>query len=183
VFESHPLTIANAPSSISCAASHSIVLGARATGDWTRALARHASGEQERIATENGDKVDAVRVPVHVMIDGPYGGCRLDLGDYEDVLLVAGGAGVTFTLGLLDDLVGRIVRHQRLRGERTLRVEFVWVVRSIGELSPPPPPLSYTLLNLTLSLPKDTSSGSHLCLWTLRTRQRTHRLTFTSPSS
>jgi ferric-chelate reductase len=62
VFESHPLTIANVPSSASCVASQPIVLGAL--------------------------------------------GCRrldtggLDLGEYETVLLVAGGAGVTFTLGL-----------------------------------------------------------------------------------
>lgn len=116
-------------------ASHSIILGARVAGDWTRALSRYASGEQERIAGENGEKINAVRVPVHVMIDGPYGGCRLDLGDYEDVLLVSGGAGATFALGLLDDLVGRIVRHQRTRGERTRRVEFAWAVRSIGKLS------------------------------------------------
>jgi ferric-chelate reductase len=88
--------------------------------------------EQGRLG-ENGEKADAVRVPVHVMIDGPYGGCGLDLGEYENVLLVAGGAGVTFTLGLLDYLVGRVVRHQRGRGERTRRVEFAWAVRSLGE--------------------------------------------------
>ncbi|KAI0295169.1 iron reductase [Multifurca ochricompacta] len=134
VFESHPLTIANAPASISCLSSRSIVLGARVTGDWTRALNRYASAEQERIARENSEKVDAVRVPVHVTIDGPYGGCSLDLGEYENVFLVAGGAGVTFTLGLLDDLVGRVVRHQRARGERTRRVEFAWAIRSFGNI-------------------------------------------------
>jgi ferric-chelate reductase len=89
--------------------------------------------EQGRIAVENDEKVDNVRVPVHVTIDGPYGGCSLDLGEYENVLLAAGGAGVTFTLGLLDDLVGRIVRHQRGRGERTRRIEFAWAIRSYGE--------------------------------------------------
>jgi ferric-chelate reductase len=114
-------------------ASRSIVLGARVKGDWTRALNRYASMEQGRLASENGEKEDAVRVPVHVMIDGPYGGCSLDLGEYENVLLVAGGGGVTFTLGLLDDLVGRVVRHQRGRGERTRRVEFAWVIRTLGE--------------------------------------------------
>ncbi|KAH9041888.1 iron reductase [Lactarius deliciosus] len=132
VFESHPLTIANAPASTSCLASRSIVLGARVMGDWTRALDLYASTEQKRIARENSEKVDAVPVPVQVMIDGPYGGCSLDLGEYESVLLIAGGAGVTFTLGLLDDLVGRIVRHQRARGERTRRVEFAWAIRSFG---------------------------------------------------
>ena len=50
-------------------------------------------------------------LPVLVMIDGPYDGCSLYLGEYESMLLVAGGSGLTFTLGLLDDLVGRIVGH------------------------------------------------------------------------
>jgi hypothetical protein len=89
--------------------------------------------EQKRIASESGEKVDAIRVPVHVMIDGPYGGCGLDLGEYENVLLVAGGVGVTFTLGLLDDLVGRVVRHERGRSERTRRVEFAWIISSFGK--------------------------------------------------
>jgi ferric-chelate reductase len=113
--------------------SRSIVLGARVSGDWTQALNRYATMEQSRLASENSEKVDAVQVPVHVMIDGPYGGCGLDLGEYENVLLVAGGAGATFTLGLLDDLVGRVVRHQRGRGERARHVEFAWAIRSLGE--------------------------------------------------
>ena len=141
VFESHPLTIANAPSSTSCLANRSIVLGARMTGDWTRALNQYVSAEQQRIAIENSEKVEAVPVHLQVMIDGPYGGCSLDLGEYESVLLVAGGAGVTFTLGLLDDLVGRIVRHQRVRGERTRRVEFAWAIRSFGKRIPHSRPL------------------------------------------
>ncbi len=112
--------------------NRSIVLGARVTGDWTQALHGYASTEQRRISIENDEKGN-VRVPVHVTIDGPFGGCSLDLGEYENVFLVAGGAGVTFILGLLDDLVGRIVRHQRGRGERTRRIEFAWAIRSYGE--------------------------------------------------
>jgi ferric-chelate reductase len=118
---------------VSCVVSRSIVLGARVSGDWTQALNRYATMEQSRLASENSEKVDAVQVPVHVMIDGPYGGCGLDLGEYENVLLVAGGAGATFTLGLLDDLVGRVVRHQRGRGERARRIEFVWTIHSSGK--------------------------------------------------
>lgn len=67
-----------------------------------------------------------------VMIDGPYGGISFDLGRYEHVLLVAGGAGITFTLGVLDDLVGRIV-NGRQGGERTKKVQFAWCVRSFGQ--------------------------------------------------
>ena len=114
-------------------ANRSIILGARVAGDWTRALHDYASIEQGRIAVENDEKVDNLQVPVHVTFDGPFGGCSLDLGEYESVFLVAGGAGVTFILGLLDDLVGRIVRRQRERGERTRRVEFAWAIRSYGE--------------------------------------------------
>lgn len=114
-------------------ANRSIILGARVTGDWTQALHDYASAEQRRIAVENDEKVDNMLVPVHVTIDGPFGGCSLDLGEYENVFLAAGGAGVTFILGLLDDLVGRIVRRKRGRGERTRRIEFAWAIRSYGE--------------------------------------------------
>lgn len=178
MFESHPLTIANAPTSVSCVTNRSIILGARVAGDWTRALNRYASAEQGRIAQENDEKVDTVQVPVHVMIDGPYGGCRLDLGEYENVLLAAGGAGVTFTLGLLDDLVGRIVRHQRRRGERTRRVEFAWAISSPSEQYLPF--LISRVCYLIMSYFQIISSGSHLCLWTSRTRRPTRHLTFTS---
>ncbi|THH04361.1 hypothetical protein EW145_g5574 [Phellinidium pouzarii] len=67
---------------------------------------------------------------VQVMIDGPYGGCRVDLGEFSRVLFVAGGSGVTFTLGLLDDIVGRCLRLGRSGGERTSRIEFVWYMKS-----------------------------------------------------
>jgi ferric-chelate reductase len=71
-----------------------------------------------------------------VMIDGPYGGISFDLGRYDDVLLVAGGAGITFTLGVLDDLVGRIVKFGRRGGERTRKIQFAWCVRSFGQYFP-----------------------------------------------
>jgi ferric-chelate reductase len=57
-------------------------------GDRTQASNCYLSIEQRRLAAENNEKVDAVQVPVH----GPYGGCGLDLGEHETVLLVAGGA-------------------------------------------------------------------------------------------
>ena len=69
------------------------------------------------------------------MLDGPYGGCSVDLGQYESVLLVAGGSGATFTLGLLDDIVARCVKLGRAHGEKTRRIEFAWCVRSYGTLS------------------------------------------------
>ncbi|PSR71665.1 hypothetical protein PHLCEN_2v12518 [Hermanssonia centrifuga] len=66
------------------------------------------------------------------MLDGAYGGSSVDLGDYESVLLIAGGSGATFTLGLLDDIVGRCIKLGRRGGEKTRRIEFAWCIRSFG---------------------------------------------------
>lgn len=121
-----------------------IVLGARVRGDWTRALNAYAQGEGERTRRDIGglegaaagdEKRRQVEVPIQVMIDGPYGGCGIDLGRYETVLLFAGGSGATFSLGMLDDLVGRCVKAAREgTGEmKTRRVQFAWCVRSFGK--------------------------------------------------
>jgi hypothetical protein len=132
VFESHPLTILTAPPSISCLQSPGLILGARVTGDWSRALNLYAQKAMEQVIDEKTIVEHAAQV--QVMIDGPYGGCSVDLGNFESVLLVAGGSGATFTLGLLDDIVGRCIRLGRKGGERTRRIEFAWCVRSFGKL-------------------------------------------------
>ncbi|KAF8147881.1 ferric reductase like transmembrane component-domain-containing protein [Crassisporium funariophilum] len=146
VFESHPLTIFSATPDISCISSlpQGISLGARVSGDWTRALNKYATlaGSQITDLEECNDPTmekeakskSSVEVPVQVMIEGPYGGSSVDLGNYETALLFAGGSGITFTLGLLDDIVGRCVRKGRMNGEKTKRIEFAWCVRSFGSI-------------------------------------------------
>ncbi|PBK65298.1 iron reductase [Armillaria solidipes] len=135
VFESHPLTILSAPGRVSCISTPGIILGARVAGDWTRALnvfTTNETEENEKKCLEEGKK--GLEVPVQVMLDGPYGGCSVDLGQYENVLLFAGGSGATFTIGLLDDIVGRCVKLGRPRGERTKRIEFAWCIRSFRSI-------------------------------------------------
>ncbi|KAG2008677.1 metalloreductase [Coprinopsis cinerea AmutBmut pab1-1] len=154
VFESHPFSIFTAPPGLSCVTSlpAGINLGARVMGDWTKALNDYARetakvmeeqdecGKKEKPAVTPESSNDAkenapsLQVPVQVMIDGPYGGCSVDLGRYETVLLFAGGAGATFTIGLLDDIVGRCVKLRRRGGEITKRIEFAWCVRSFGSI-------------------------------------------------
>lgn len=138
VLESHPLSILSAPPAYSCLSNPGLLLGARVNGDWTRALNTFVREKQEGLIATGGSWKDKdgdrdVSVPVQVMIDGPYGGSSVDLGQYETVLLVSGGSGITFTLGLLDDIVGRCVKLRRHGGERTQRIEFVWCIRSFGE--------------------------------------------------
>jgi len=111
-----------------------ISFGVRAVGDWSKALNAFANEFVAEIQARSDEKHadDPVEVPVQVMLDGPYGGCSIDLGEYETAVLIAGGAGISFTLGLLDDIVGRCVRQGRKSGERTRRIEFAWCVRSFG---------------------------------------------------
>ena len=109
-----------------------LTLAARANGDWSKALNAYAQEEAKGKKGNCCDGKESGPSTVMVMLDGPYGGCSIDLGEYETVLLVAGGSGVTFTLALLDDLVGRIVSLGRIGGERTRRIEFAWCIRSFG---------------------------------------------------
>ncbi|KAJ3529676.1 hypothetical protein NMY22_g8896 [Coprinellus aureogranulatus] len=157
--ESHPFTILTAPPEISCVTSlpQGVNLGVRVMGDWTQALNDYATQTKELVkkedteachdeqagkqeATSSGQPSTSLKpaltpdIPVQVMLDGPYGGCSVDLGRYESVLLFAGGAGATFTLGLLDDIVGRCVKLGRREGEVTKRIEFSWCIKSFGAI-------------------------------------------------
>lgn len=131
MFEAHPFTILSAPQTQSCFLSSGMTLAARVNGDWTQALNSYAREEQDRLQSSEKE-VDERGVPVHVMIDGPYGGSSIDLGQYETALLIAGGSGATFTLGLLDDIVSRCIKFGRRNEERTRRIEFVWCIKSFG---------------------------------------------------
>lgn len=147
VFESHPFTILSAPPDVSCISSmpSGLSLGIRVAGDWTRALNKYAnemaktmgesalrSGDTVDLSTEKMGTSSEAGVPVQVLVDGPYGGSSIDLGDYETVLLLSGGSGITFTLGLLDDIVGRCTIGGRKNRERTKRIEFSWCIGSFG---------------------------------------------------
>jgi len=106
-------------------------------GDWPKALNSFANEDVAEIRAlaqeKHTDNFLEVLVQV-IMMDGPYGGCNVDLREYETAVLIAGGAGITFTLGLLlVDIVGRCVRKGTKNGERTRRIEFAWCVCSFSE--------------------------------------------------
>src|SRR5262245_3222321 len=105
----------SAPASVSCLSPPGLMLGARVNGDWTQALNTYS----KQVNDSNLDEKSSEGVQMQVMLDGAYGGSSVDLGQYETILLIAGGSGVTFTLGLLDDIVGRCMRLKRRGGEVT----------------------------------------------------------------
>ncbi|KAJ6458581.1 iron reductase [Mycena vitilis] len=91
--------------------------------------------ETARVAVAADDEDSLPGRDAHFILEGPYGGPTLRAGDYERVLLFAGGSGATFTLGVLDELVGRCVRLGRRDGEKTRRVVWCWCVRSFGAIN------------------------------------------------
>ncbi|KAG1893718.1 uncharacterized protein F5891DRAFT_1258322 [Suillus fuscotomentosus] len=72
-----------------------------------------------------------------VMLDGPYRGSSVDLGLYKSVFLVAGGSGIAFALGLLDNIIGRCVKLGRSQGGRTRIIEFTWCIGSFDRIVHP----------------------------------------------
>lgn len=116
IFEAHPFTITNSTS------SRGITLYAKTAGDWTRALHALASSTEE--ASQTLLEKPAAGKQVKVMIDGPYGGLRIDLAQVREVLIVAGGSGITFALGAIEEA---------LRCGGTSKVNLVWVCRGICE--------------------------------------------------
>ena len=115
VFESHPFTITNAPSTSASESPRGIILYAGVSGDWTRRLHAHASISNQAfvdpddlasesdlfLALEKQSVVGRSRGGKHVkvVLDGPYGGLKLELERFKHILIVAGGSGVTYLLG------------------------------------------------------------------------------------
>ncbi|GAA6028935.1 hypothetical protein JCM8097_001513 [Rhodosporidiobolus ruineniae] len=146
-FEAHPFSIATAPPALAADAAsedpaardRGIALYARSCGPrtWTGDLYRNVSlaslplpRARSGPAAPNSDPAKPQKVYLPCLLEGPYGGLSPYestqglLTSTESVLLVAGGSGMSFVLGVLDELVGR-----RLAGGKSGRVDVVWVVR------------------------------------------------------
>jgi len=145
IFESHPFTITNAPPSDLSGSQRGIVLYAKIAGDWTRRLHRMACETSLEIGDDYEEREAFIKAEsegklapgadhpgrrVTVMIDGPYGGLKLDLASYDTVLVVAGGSGVTFLLGTIEEAL-----CLRERGQGPSKINVAWVVRDLCKSS------------------------------------------------
>jgi ferric-chelate reductase len=73
-------------------------------------------------------------VPVQVLIDGPYGGIDLNLIERsEDVLLFAGGSGITFVIGCIEELIRKYSKEKRNVASRKKRIQVIWSVKKMSE--------------------------------------------------
>ncbi|WWD21829.1 hypothetical protein CI109_106317 [Kwoniella shandongensis] len=112
--ESHPFSIASAPN------GDGLVLMCKAAGDWTTELYEYAC---QGSITETGEKGRNVTV----VLEGPHGGLgNIMLESFSSVILVAGGSGITSSLGQATDLIARAPTG----AIRPRVVDIVWLVRT-----------------------------------------------------
>ncbi|BEJ12085.1 hypothetical protein CspHIS471_0205450 [Cutaneotrichosporon sp. HIS471] len=170
IFEAHPFTITNAPPGALSGNPRGIVLYAKVAGDWTRRLhsmaGEHGLEEgdeyelREALMQSNegkrGHGADHPGRRVTVMLDGPYGGLKLDLSAYESALVVAGGSGVTFLLGAIEEIF-----TWRQKGQGPSKVVAAWVVRDLSTIEAIAPTMT-RLHELALSLDTDLSYALYL---------------------
>ncbi|TNY17662.1 putative ferric reductase transmembrane component [Rhodotorula diobovata] len=133
-FEAHPLSIATEPTGLAADGTgleRGIELYARScgAGTWTDDLHRFVVAS-EAISAARRPTPKKRKTRMLCLLEGPYGGLPAYsspltlLEDTESLLLVAGGSGMSFVLGVLDEVVGR-----RLGAQKRGRVDVVWVVR------------------------------------------------------
>ena len=144
LFEAHPFSIATAPPSVGVLNStvdlthpRGVELFIRSCGEgtWTGDLLETAQlGAQiarglPASTNEDGQPQKKRLLHMLALVEGPYGG----LGPYtemdqESILLVAGGSGMGFTIGVLDEIVGR-----RIKSGAGGKISLVWAVRERGQ--------------------------------------------------
>ncbi|GAA5914335.1 hypothetical protein JCM8208_004439 [Rhodotorula glutinis] len=117
--ESHPYTVANAPRNdpSSVASPDRLVLVFRInplSGLGPRLLSLASSSSPT----------------TPVLLDGPYGGlaaANRDFGRHDALVLVAGGAGMSFCTAVLEEICGRVLREEK--GVNVKKIDVWWAVR------------------------------------------------------
>ncbi|KAG9058792.1 hypothetical protein FS842_003581 [Serendipita sp. 407] len=131
----HPFTLTSAPE------EDYISIHIRVQGDFTIALSKALGCDFDARPGEKGEKGKdgAIVVPPpinrvlpRVMIDGPFGSASEDFLNYETVLLVGAGIGVTPFASILKNIWYRMNNFSQDKPTRLSKVYFVWVIRDFG---------------------------------------------------
>lgn len=119
--ECHPFSIASVSKG-----EDGLVLMCKKTGTWTKRLYELAR------CVEYGEAGGAAQ-NTKILIEGPYGGSGHTMfGSFSGALFAAGGSGITFALGAVQDLI-----QKDLEGETRLKaIELVWSVQDPSHFVP-----------------------------------------------
>lgn len=135
-FQWHPFTLTSAPE------EDYISVHIRVVGDFTSALAKAVGcdfdSKQSKEVDSSGGKVIGTdtnplnRVLPRIMVDGPFGSASEDFLNYETVLLVGAGIGVTPFASILKSIWYRMNNVNSSKPTRLSKVYFTWVIRDFG---------------------------------------------------
>ncbi|KAI0084940.1 incomplete iron reductase [Irpex rosettiformis] len=121
--EAHPFTVASVAKSPS---EEGLILMCKKTGTWTNKLFDLAKRREY-------SEVGGVGRDVRVLVEGPYGGPGHTVyTSFSGALVVAGGSGITFALGMVQDLLQR----DREGKSRLKCIELVWSVQDPTAILP-----------------------------------------------
>ena len=123
VFDNHPFTIASVPQSASGRQSN------RFSEVQTMSFfVRSHAGFTRKLSCYTSNNFDG---PMHSWIDGPYGGVGRSIeNEYDTMILIAGGSGITSCLPWLQ----YISQTMKDRTIRTSNVKLLWVMRDVASL-------------------------------------------------
>ncbi|KAJ7653160.1 NADPH oxidase [Mycena polygramma] len=137
-FQWHPFTLTSAPE------EDYISVHIRVVGDFTQALSRAVGCDFESARTKGATPVtegkvvntatnpSINRVLPRIMIDGPFGTSSEDFLNYETVMLVGAGIGVTPFASILKSIWYRMNNFSQGRRTRLSKVYFTWVIRDFN---------------------------------------------------
>ncbi|KAL0581693.1 hypothetical protein V5O48_000399 [Marasmius crinis-equi] len=134
-FQWHPFTLTSAPE------EDYLSVHIRVVGDFTHALAKSVGcdfgekGQDDLRASQAivpqavDEKLRLNPVLPRVMIDGPFGSASEDFMNYETVLLVGAGIGVTPFASILKSMWYRMNGFNYSKPTRLSKVYFIWTIR------------------------------------------------------
>ncbi|GAA6012427.1 hypothetical protein JCM10207_007083 [Rhodosporidiobolus poonsookiae] len=139
-WQSHPFSVANVPSlaplppSPTNSGSSSPTLASppspRSDSNEMLFVLRVQRGMTARLAQRLATRKDSTE-KLSIAVEGPYGGMRADVGRFEEVVLVAGGSGITHVMSVLADAVQKV----KLNQARTRRIHLIWVIQHVEQSS------------------------------------------------
>ncbi|KAJ7627849.1 NADPH oxidase [Mycena polygramma] len=130
-FQWHPFTLTSAPE------EDYISVHIRVEGDFTTALAKAVGCDFDSKKGEKNTDGIVLQPPVNralprVMVDGPFGTCSEEFLNFETVLLVGAGIGVTPFASILKTIWYRMNNFSGAKATRLSKVYFTWVIRDFG---------------------------------------------------
>ncbi|KIP02275.1 hypothetical protein PHLGIDRAFT_96160 [Phlebiopsis gigantea 11061_1 CR5-6] len=132
MLECHPFTICSVSESPS---GENLTLMCKKTGMWTNKLFELARGMEYGSVSSDGSRAEKGSAPrdVRLLIEGPYGGPNHTIySSFSGALVVAGGSGITYALGVVQDLL----QKDRDGRSRLKCIELVWSVQDPSAILP-----------------------------------------------